>query len=160
MDLVFQVSQYQKESLPMGPNELEAKIQELTAALSDEHGNPRPIEKIELEPLGPQVRWSVWSGGKRLQTLTARSEDLGGLMQATQILLAIATGNPAGLPKDLPAEITGKSEPRENAQLPNMSDTLCDTLQALENYYAAGGRWNPYTEACIERAKACLLEKR
>lgn len=72
---------------------VETKIAELTAKLIDENGDLRPIERIEFEPIGRSVRYTLWSGGRRLQTVTAPSGDLVGLLKATQIFLAIATND-------------------------------------------------------------------
>ena len=58
----------------MSPAELEAGIQKLVAAITDEAGELRPISRIEFEIVGRQIRWSLWEGSTRLHTLTDRAE--------------------------------------------------------------------------------------
>jgi hypothetical protein len=75
----------------------EAKIAELMAVLTDETGNLRPIERIEFEPIGSKIRYTLWSNGRRLQTVMAPAGDVVGLLKATQIFLAVATGDLAAM---------------------------------------------------------------
>ena len=81
-------------------SELETKIAQFAAILNDEQGNPRPIERIEFEPLGRQVRFTIWSQGTRLQSITAAMRDLDGLLEATKLILACETGDPSGIDLD------------------------------------------------------------
>ena len=47
---------------------MEAGIQKLVTAITDEQGDLRPISRIEFEIIGRQVRWSLWEGSTRLHT--------------------------------------------------------------------------------------------
>jgi hypothetical protein len=74
----------------MNHAELEAGIQKLVAAITDDQGELRPISRIEFEIVGRQVRWSLWEGSTRLHTLTDRvdrTERSDGFLEATKMLL-------------------------------------------------------------------------
>ena len=66
---------------------MEAGIQKLVAAITDEQGELRPISRIEFEIVGRQVRWSLWEGSTRLHTLTDRAERATGFLEPTADLL-------------------------------------------------------------------------
>ncbi len=68
----------------------EQRIQELASILIDADGRLTPIDKIELEPLGKKVRWSIWVKGQRIQTVMAAAGELVDVLKATQIFLAVA----------------------------------------------------------------------
>lgn len=59
----------------------------LTAALTDAAGQPLPVTKIELEVLGTQFRWTLWSESKRLYSVTAKPDQVPGCLRTTQVLL-------------------------------------------------------------------------
>ena len=66
---------------------MEAGIQKLVTAITDEQGDLRPISRIEFEIVGYQVRWSLWEGSTRLHTLTDRAERATGFLEPTADLL-------------------------------------------------------------------------
>jgi hypothetical protein len=71
----------------MNQAELEAGIQKLVTAITDETGELRPISRIEFEIIGRQVRWNLWEGPTRLHSLTERAERAIGFLEATKGLL-------------------------------------------------------------------------
>ena len=68
---------------------VEAAVQKLMAAITDEAGELRPIGRIEIEPVGRQVRWTIWGDGLLLYTATGRAEDVDGFLSATQMILGM-----------------------------------------------------------------------
>ena len=56
-------------------------------ALTDERGDPRAVSKIELDILGGQFRWTIWSDAKRLFTVTSKADQVPGCLRSTQVLL-------------------------------------------------------------------------
>ena len=89
----------------MQTNELETKIEHMTEALTDDRGELVPIERIDFERIGRQIRWSVWSDGRRLQSITTRIGELAGLLEASKLLLEMAVADAAG-----PGETVGNNE--------------------------------------------------
>ena len=79
----------------MNAAEFESRVQLLEQVLVDHEGNLRPIERIDFEVLGGQVRWSVWSAGQRLQSLTTRIDDVAGLLEASKLILQMAVADQA-----------------------------------------------------------------
>lgn len=79
----------------METNELETKIEHMTEALTDERGELLPLDRIDFERIGRQIRWSVWSDGRRLQSITTRIDDVAGLMEASKLLLEMAVADAA-----------------------------------------------------------------
>ena len=80
----------------MGPQESEVKIQQMTDALTDAGGNLLPLDRIEFQVIGCQIRWTVWGRAsveapcQRLQSLTTRVEDVDGLLEASKLLMLMA----------------------------------------------------------------------
>ena len=78
---------------------VEAKIVQMTTAITDDRGELRPIEEISFEILAGQIRWTVWSRPtpreprRRLQSLTTRIDDIDGLLEASKLLLQIAVAD-------------------------------------------------------------------
>ena len=76
---------------------MEAGIQKLVTAITDEQGELRPISRIEFEIVGRQVRWSLWEGSTRLHTLTDRAEHATGFLEPTADLLEMRAEDAAGV---------------------------------------------------------------
>ena len=81
----------------MRPTKLEAKTEEMIAALTDEQGELLPIQRIDFEIIGGQIRWTIWSDldtpgvlGRRLQSITTRIGEIDGLLEASKLLLEMA----------------------------------------------------------------------
>ena len=71
----------------MNQSEFESAVERLTQAVTDEHGELRPITRIDFEPLGAQIRWTIWQDATRLHSLTGAASDLPGILTATKMLL-------------------------------------------------------------------------
>lgn len=69
--------------------DLNEAIERLENALTGPDGELIPIERIEFERIGRQVRWSLFAqGGRRLYAATDQAGDLTGWLTATGMLLA------------------------------------------------------------------------
>ena len=105
----------------MQTNELETRIEHMEAVLTDESGALRPIERIDFELVGRQLRWNVWSAGvpgtpgRRLQSITTRIDDIDGLLEASKLLLQVAMADRM----DGPAETAEDGESRSQEDRPS-----------------------------------------
>lgn len=60
--------------------------QKLDAVLYDADGEPVDVTRIETEILGRQFRWTIWSGTRRLFTLTGGPADVAEMLYCTELL--------------------------------------------------------------------------
>lgn len=70
------------------PNDVDAMVEKLERALTGPDGNLVRVDRIEFERIGRGlVRWSLFSGGRRIYTATDRPGNLAGWLTCSNVLL-------------------------------------------------------------------------
>lgn len=75
----------------MTEQEFNAAVAKMEAAVTDQAGL-RPITRIDFEPIGHQVRWTIWEGERRLYVATSTPDDIDGFLAASRFMLRVRCG--------------------------------------------------------------------
>lgn len=64
-------------------------------AIFDPAGRPVPITRVEIEPLTRgRCRWILWSGRRRLYSVTVQPHELTAMLDATRMVTEANAGGP------------------------------------------------------------------
>lgn len=76
----------------MNQEQYNQAVEKLETAITTPAGDLRPITRIEFEPIGRQVRWTIWENDRRLYTSTDQAADIDGFLTATKMILRMRAG--------------------------------------------------------------------